>query len=109
MAEAQRERDGEERGEKLPDGADWQAFIIREQHRDTSPTTGKSNFSYVVAAGGRIIIPPYPAANELSGIYRIKYARGVDSREVKSYIRSLTPSGIETLRLSLESMHFKRV
>jgi hypothetical protein len=45
----------------------------------------------VVAAGGRYISPPYPAANELSGIYRIKYARGVDSREVKSYVRSTRP------------------
>ena len=41
--------------------------------------------SYVVAAGGRIIIPPCTAAHELGGIYRIKYARGVDTREVKSY------------------------
>jgi hypothetical protein len=33
---------------------------------------------YVGAAGGRIIIPPYPAANESSGIYRTKHAREVD-------------------------------
>ena len=30
VAEAEGERDGEERGEELPDGAVWQAFIIRE-------------------------------------------------------------------------------
>jgi hypothetical protein len=53
----------------------------------TFPATGMSNVRYVVAAGGRIIIPPYPAADELGGIYRTKYARGVDTREVKSYIR----------------------
>src|ERR1700733_4997553 len=57
---------------------------------------------YVVAAGGRIIIPPYPAAHELSGIYRIKYARGVDTREVKSYFDKSRPlvSRLYVLRLS---------
>jgi hypothetical protein len=46
---------------------------------------------YVGAAGGRIIIPPYPAADELSGIYRTKHARGVDTREVKSYFDHSRP------------------
>ena len=45
----------------------------------------------VGAAGGRIIIPPYPAANELSGIYVTKFARGVDTREVKSRFDNSRP------------------
>ena len=45
----------------------------------------------VGAAGGRIIIPPYPAANELSGIYRTKFARGVDTREVQSRFDNSRP------------------
>ena len=61
---------------------------------------------YVGAAGGRIIIPPYPAANELSGIYMTKSARGVDTREVKSRFDNSRPL-VPTLRLSLESMLFK--
>ena len=63
---------------------------------------------YVGAAGGQFVILPYPAALELSGIYETKSARGVDTREVKSHFDH-PPSGIETLRLSLESMLFKRV
>jgi hypothetical protein len=78
VAEAKGERDGEERGEELPDGAIWQAFIIRGQHRHTSPTPGMSNWLflsnvlsnvlYIVTAGGRFIGAPYPAASESSGI-----------------------------------------
>src|ERR1700677_4966785 len=61
---------------------------------------------YVGAAGGRIVIPPYPAANELSGIYVTKSARGVEPREVKSrfdYSRPLVP----TLCVSLDATLFK--
>ena len=61
---------------------------------------------YVGAAGGRIIIPPYPAANELSGIYVTEFARGVDAREVKSRFDNFRPL-VPTLRLSLESILFK--
>ena len=45
----------------------------------------------VAAAGGRIIIPPYPAANESSGIYVTRFARGVDTREVKSRFDNSRP------------------
>ena len=55
---------------------------------------------------GSVIIPPYPAANELSGIYVTKFARGVDTREVKSRFDNSRPL-VPTLRLSLESMLFK--
>jgi hypothetical protein len=47
--------------------------------------------NYVGAAGGRIVIPPYPAANELSGIYETEFARGVDTREVKSRFDNSRP------------------
>ena len=61
---------------------------------------------YVGAAGGRIIILPYPAANELSGIYVTEFARGVDTREVKSRFDNSRPL-VPTLRLALESTLFK--
>ena len=48
-----------------------------------------------------MVIPPYPAANELSGIYKTKYARGVDTREVKSRFDNSRPL-VPALRLSLE-------
>jgi hypothetical protein len=54
----------------------------------------------VGAAGGRIIIPPYPAANESSGIYVTRFARGVDTREVKSRFdnsRPLVPHSTSSL------------
>ncbi len=58
---------------------------------------------YVGAAGGQfIIILPYPTANELSGIYATEFARGVDTREVKSPV-STTPAlwyRLYVLRLS---------
>ena len=54
---------------------------------------------YVGAAGGRIIIPPYPAANELGGIYRTKFARGVDTREVQSRFDNSRP--LEPLSTSI--------
>ena len=94
-------------------------------HVDTCPTVGRQNNirmsnnrwplplgrdgfrrKYVGAAGGRIVIPPYPAANELSGIYVTKSARGVDTREVKSRFDNSRPL-VPTLRLSLESTLFK--
>ena len=46
---------------------------------------------YVGAAGGQFIIQPYPAANELSGIYATEFARGVDTREVKSRFDNSRP------------------
>ena len=46
---------------------------------------------YAGAAGGQFIILPYPAANELSGIYVTKSARGVDTREVKSRFDNSRP------------------
>ena len=55
----------------------------------------------VGAAGGRGVIPPYPAANELSGIYVTRSARGVDTREVKSRFDNSRPL-VPALRLSLE-------
>jgi hypothetical protein len=58
------------------------------------------------AAGGQFIILPYPAANELSGIYATKSARGVDTREVKSRFDNSRPL-VPTLRLALESTLFK--
>ena len=63
---------------------------------------------YVGAAGGQFIILPYPAANELSGIYVTKSARGVDTREVKSRFDNSRPL-VPALRLSLEPMLFKLV
>ena len=60
----------------------------------------------VGAAGGRGVIPPYPAANELSGIYVTESARGVDTREVKSRFDNSRPL-VPTLRLSLEPILFK--
>src|SRR5580693_2946993 len=99
--------------------------IRTDRSADTSPTAGRSNNirmsrnhgplplgrdglrqKYVGAAGGRIIIPPYPAANELSGIYVTRSARGVDTREVKSRFDNSRPL-VPTLRLSLESILFK--
>jgi hypothetical protein len=61
---------------------------------------------YAGAAGGQFIILPYPAANELSGIYVTKFARGVDTREVKSRFDNSRPL-VPTLRLALESTLFK--
>ena len=61
---------------------------------------------YVGAAGGQFIILPYPAANELSGIYATEFARGVDTREVKSRFDNSRPL-VPTLRLTLESILFK--
>ena len=61
---------------------------------------------YVGAAGGQFIILPYPAANELSGIYVTEFARGVDTREVKSRFDNSRPL-VPTLRLTLESTLFK--
>ena len=61
---------------------------------------------YVGAAGGQFIILPYPAANELSGIYVTEFARGVDTREVKSRFDNSRPL-VPTLRLALESILFK--
>ena len=46
---------------------------------------------YAGAAGGQFIILPYPAANELSGIYMTEFARGVDTREVKSRFDNSRP------------------
>ena len=71
-----------------------------------APRGGGLRQRYVGAAGGRIIIPPYPAANELSGIYETKFARGVDAREVKSRFENSRPL-VPTLRLALESTLFK--
>jgi hypothetical protein len=51
--------------------------------------------------GVGLVNPPYPAANELSGIYRTKSARGVDTREVKSRFDNSRPL-VPALRLSLE-------
>jgi hypothetical protein len=79
------------------------------QSADTCPTAGGKTISptkYVGAAGGRIIIPPYPAANELSGIYVTRSARGVDTREVSQRFDNSRPL-VPTLRLSLESILFK--
>jgi hypothetical protein len=64
-------------GVALPRGRD------SEKNRQFSRDVG--------AAGGRIIIPPYPAADELSGIYVTKSARGVDAREVKSRFDNSRP------------------
>ena len=61
---------------------------------------------YAGAAGGQFIILPYPAANELSGIYVTEFARGVDTREVKSRFDNSRPL-VPTLRLALESTLFK--
>jgi hypothetical protein len=79
----------------------------------TSITTGRSPLKGtasdkkdVGAAGGRGVIPPCPAANELSGIYVTKSARGVDTREVKSRFDNSRPL-VPALRLSLEPMLFK--
>ena len=60
----------------------------------------------VGAAGGRGVIPPYPAANELSGIYVTKSARGVDTREVKSRFDNSRPL-VPALRISFEPILFK--
>jgi len=46
---------------------------------------------YAGAAGGQFIILPYPAANELSGIYATKFARDVDTREVQSRFDNSRP------------------
>ena len=67
-------------------------------------TTGRQ--TYVGAAGGQFVILPYPAANELSGIYVTEFARGVDTREVKSRFDNSRPL-VPTLRLTLESTLFK--
>jgi hypothetical protein len=61
---------------------------------------------YAGAAGGQFVILPYPAANELSGIYATESARGVDTREVKSRFDNSRPL-VPALRLSLEPMLFK--
>ena len=70
-----------------------------------APRGGGLRQKYVGAAGGRIVIPPYPAANELSGIYVTEFARGVDTREVKSRFDNSRPL-VPTLRLTLESTAF---
>jgi hypothetical protein len=44
---------------------------LRMKFRHSSPTTMMSKKN-VVAAGGRILRPPFPAARELSGIYRTR-------------------------------------
>jgi len=71
-----------------------------------SPSRGRLRQKYVGAAGGQFIIQPYPAANELSGIYATEFARGVDTREVKSRFDNSRPL-VPTLRLTLESTLFK--
>jgi len=56
-----------------------------------APRGGGLRQKYAGAAGGQFIILPYPAANELSGIYATKSARGVDTREVKSRFDNSRP------------------
>ena len=67
-------------------------------------TTSDKNTS--ARPGGQFIILPYPAANELSGIYVTEFARDVDTREVKSRFDNSRPL-VATLRLTLESTLFK--
>ena len=55
------------------------------------PFAGTTSNNYIVAAGGQFLILPYPAANESGGIYKTKFARGVDPREVQSYFDNSRP------------------
>ena len=55
------------------------------------PFTGTTSNNYIVAAGGQFLILPYPAANESSGIYKTRFARGVDPREVQSHFDNSRP------------------
>jgi len=85
--------------------SDFKEPFSKNQGR--SPLAGTaSDKKDVGAAGGRGVIPPYPAANELSGIYETKSARGVEPREVKSRFDNSRPL-VPTLRLTLESTLFK--
>jgi hypothetical protein len=66
------------------EGTFLQRSAVRANWVSSSVPADSLRQKNVGAAGGRYISPPYPAANELSGIYRTKSARGVDTREVKS-------------------------
>ena len=61
------------------------------ERQAAAPRGDDLRLKYVGAAGGQFIILPYPAANELSGIYVTKSARGVDTREVKSRFDNSRP------------------
>jgi hypothetical protein len=59
-----------------------QEYSVEKEPLAGAPCQGQPPIKNVAAAGGRIIIPPYPAANELSGILWDMRARDVDTREV---------------------------
>ena len=77
-----------------------------KEPQTVAPRGDGLRLKYAGAAGGQFIILPYPAANELSGIYVTEFARDVDTREVKSRFENSRPL-VPTLRLALESILFK--